>query len=66
MPPCHGGVRRFEPGTACKNNLVSMLYEDISKEEFLKVCSECETKQEAYHSLNMHINIFEKYCKNSD
>ena len=66
MPPCHGGVRRFEPGTACKNNLVSMLYEDISKEEFLKVCSECETKQEAYHRLNMHRNTFEKYCKKFD
>lgn len=40
-----------------------MKYEDISKEEFLQVCSECKTKQEAYYKLNMHRNTFEKYCK---
>jgi hypothetical protein len=43
-----------------------MKYEDISKEEFLQICSERKTKQEAYHKLNMHRNTFEKYCKKFD
>ena len=38
-----------------------MKYEDLSKEEFLKICDESKTKQEAYHKMNMHRNTFEKY-----
>ena len=40
-----------------------MEYENISKEEFIKVCEESKTKQEAYHKLNMHRNTFDKYLK---
>lgn len=40
-----------------------MEYENITREEFIKVCSECKTKQEAYHKLNMHRNTFEKYLE---
>lgn len=38
-------------------------YEEISKEDFIKICEESKTKQEAYYKLNMHRNTFEKYLK---
>ena len=34
---------------------------EITKEDFLRVCSESNTKQEAYRKLGMHRNTFEKY-----
>lgn len=40
-----------------------MEYENLTKEEFIKVCETCKTKQEAYHKLNMHRNTFDKYSK---
>ena len=40
-----------------------MEYENLTKEEFIKICESCKTKQEAYHKLNMHRNTFDKYSK---
>jgi hypothetical protein len=36
---------------------------EITKEEFIKVCEESNTKIEAYKRLGMHRNTFEKYLK---
>lgn len=40
-----------------------MEYENLTKEEFIKICDECSTKQEAYYRLKMHRNTFEAYLK---
>ena len=40
-----------------------MEYENLTKEEFIKICDECSTKQEAYFRLKMHRNTFEMYLK---
>ena len=39
-----------------------MNFEDITKDDFIRICDGCKTKQEAYHKLNMHRNTFEMYA----
>lgn len=38
-----------------------MEIETLTKEQFIEVCDNSKSKQEAYHKLNMHRNTFEKY-----
>lgn len=47
--------------SALLKNIMMTVDSEISKEEFIRVCEECKTKQDAYIKLNMHRNTFEKY-----
>ena len=35
---------------------------EISREDFIKICNEAFTQEEARNKLGMHINTFKKYC----
>ena len=36
---------------------------EIDRNEFIKICEESKTKEEAYNKLHMHRNTFQKYCQ---